>query len=490
MKNALLPGGRKFAPPRHEVVPAFASHSADDVVELLSAVDLQLDGHQHHILTGATGVLKNGKWAASQVGVSEPRQNGKSVTLLARTLAGVLLFNEKRVIHSAHEVKTALEAFRKLENLCKDYDWLSALVKRYSHNNGREGIEFKNGAIVSYLARSVGSGRGFSADTILLDEAQELSFDIYAAILPTLSAQVNPQVWLAGTPPSGRMNGEVFTHTRNRAIEGSAKRAAWYEWSIEVDPGSDEPFDYMDPTHWLATNPACPERITLETIEDEANAMDEDTFRRERLGEWTGGNTASVIPLPTWTRQADAEGSSAVDQVLCFDVNPARTHASVALAGYTSSDKDDRFLEMLAQGPGTDWLGPMLKKTLEENPGIRAVIVDDASPAASLVGALRDLFKIQVTLTNGKDMVRACGQGYDGFVNGTIYHSDQPELTAAMKGSVKRPLLDAWGLSRRRTEVDISVFVAGILALYGVQMPRVKRPVIGERGRRKVTVSR
>ena len=58
MKNVLLPGGRKFAPPRHEVVPAFASHSADDVVELLSAVDLQLDGHQHHILTGATGVLR------------------------------------------------------------------------------------------------------------------------------------------------------------------------------------------------------------------------------------------------------------------------------------------------------------------------------------------------------------------------------------------------------------------------------------------------
>ncbi|MFT2526241.1 hypothetical protein ACMWQA_27725, partial [Escherichia coli] len=61
------------------------------------------------------------------------------------------------------------------------------------------------------MARTKGSGRGFSASTILLDEAQELGFAVLAAILPTLSAIPNSQMWMCGTPPSPEMNGEVIT---------------------------------------------------------------------------------------------------------------------------------------------------------------------------------------------------------------------------------------------------------------------------------------
>ncbi|MGP2481220.1 hypothetical protein ACTUM2_15640, partial [Listeria monocytogenes] len=69
-------------------------------------------------------------------------------------------------------------------------------------------------------------------------------------------------------------------------------------------------------------------------------------------------------------------------------------------------------------------------------------------------------------------------------VAGSVTHADQDELSAAMRASKKREVSDSWVLNRKKADEDISPFVGGTLALYGVTMPKVKRPKIGERGRR------
>src|SRR5699024_11811846 len=58
--------------------------------------------------------------------------------------------------------------------------------------------------------------RGFSADCLLFDEAQVLTDETWAAVLPTTSARPNPQLWLTGTPPLDDHDGEVFTRFRDR----------------------------------------------------------------------------------------------------------------------------------------------------------------------------------------------------------------------------------------------------------------------------------
>jgi phage terminase large subunit-like protein len=63
------------------------------------------------VLEAALHERADGRWSTPQVGVSTPRQNGKSQLIVARALAGALVFDEKTIIISAHQQDTAREVF-------------------------------------------------------------------------------------------------------------------------------------------------------------------------------------------------------------------------------------------------------------------------------------------------------------------------------------------------------------------------------------------
>ena len=123
---------------------------------------------------------------------------------------GVLVFDEKTIIVSAHQRDTAREVFAKIVDILEEHPNLNARVESYGKALNREYIRFKTGQTIRFKARSAGGGRGFSCDCLLLDEAQILSSAAWAAILPTMSARPNPQAWLLGTPPTENDDGEVF----------------------------------------------------------------------------------------------------------------------------------------------------------------------------------------------------------------------------------------------------------------------------------------
>jgi hypothetical protein len=76
-------------------------------------------------------------------------------------------------------------------------------------SQGHEAIILRNGNRLKFKARTVGgAGRGFSADLLVLDEAMLLPEQALDAMLPTLAARKNPQVWFtssAGTPDSAAL---------------------------------------------------------------------------------------------------------------------------------------------------------------------------------------------------------------------------------------------------------------------------------------------
>jgi hypothetical protein len=113
---------------------------------------------------GRVGGAGDGKWAAFEVGVNVPRQNGKDGILEARELTGLFLLGERMIIHSAHQFDTSLEAFRRLLELIEDTPELDKRVKRVSRSHGEEGIEFKGGQRIRFRTRTKGGGRGFSGD--------------------------------------------------------------------------------------------------------------------------------------------------------------------------------------------------------------------------------------------------------------------------------------------------------------------------------------
>ena len=69
------------------------------------------------------------------------------------------------------------------------------------------------------MYRSKSAIRGFSADCLLLDEGQILNDLAWEAILYTVSARPNHQIWLLGTPPLSTDDGIVFDRFRTRRLE-------------------------------------------------------------------------------------------------------------------------------------------------------------------------------------------------------------------------------------------------------------------------------
>src|SRR5690606_39989667 len=98
---------------------------------------------------------------------------------------------------------------------------------------GREYIRFTSGHTIKIKARSISGSRGFSADCLLLDEAQILGWPAWSSILPTMSARENPQAWLLGTPPTPQDDGEVFARLREAGLKGTDSRLAWLEWAAD-----------------------------------------------------------------------------------------------------------------------------------------------------------------------------------------------------------------------------------------------------------------
>ena len=107
-------------------------------VELAGLYGLVLDPWQQYVLRRGMRVEDDSDmWAASRVGLSVPRQNGKSALLVARELAALLLVPEEQlIIHSAHLVGTALEGFRNIKGLFENFDDLGRRVKRIREANG------------------------------------------------------------------------------------------------------------------------------------------------------------------------------------------------------------------------------------------------------------------------------------------------------------------------------------------------------------------
>lgn len=464
--------------PRVSLEPRAKRSDADDAAFLSAGYGLTLDDWQALVLRSWLGVRPDGQWAARRCGLAVPRQNGKNAILEVRELFGMIVLGEK-FLHTAHEVKTARKAFKRISSFFDEEMGapveLAAMVEEIRKTNGQEAIVLSNGGSVEFVARSKGSARGFTVDVLVMDEAQELGDDAIEALLPTISASPlrNPQQIFTGTPPGPKANGEIFTRVRNDGHEGKDKALAWHEWSCEADA------DLDDLTNLAAANPALGIRLHRDVTDAERGTLSDAGYGRERLGMWDEAGSSRVIGADTWATCAD-EASRAVDRLaIAVDVAPDRSTASVALAG--QREDGTWHVELDEQRHGVSWLVPYVVARCERN-DIRAVVIDAASPAASIIDALA-VQKIKVTTTGPRDMQQACGSFFDGAVEGWLHHIDQPQLNAALGAARKRPLGDAWAWNRKNAALDITALVAGTLALWGAQSSSVKKPSRSGKGR-------
>jgi hypothetical protein len=450
--------------PRVRHAPSVRANDWEDVADLAKAYGLILDPWQENVLQAAMGVRSDGQWATPTVGVSVPRQNGKGALIEARELAGLLLFGEKTIIHSAHEQKTARVGFERVLSYFENYDDLRKKVRSTMSAIGREHIKLRSGAELHFPARSKGAIRGFSIDCLILDEGQILGDPAWDAIKPTISARPNVQTWVLGTPPTPLDDGAVFTRMRERGLEGKDHRLCWCEWSAAPGVSLD------DRAAWAQANPALGFRITEEAIADERNELSDPGFARERLGIWSSEQALVVIQPDVWAARAIPVDEVPADEPAAFGLD--MSHDRVVSIGVSVGEH----VEVAALDKVSDTLGAV--EWLTERAGKTIpVVVDGQSPAASMIPALRNA-GVRVVVTAAADMAKACGAFYDAVIEERLTHFDQAPLNAALAGARKRPIGTAggWGWDRKDYSINLAPLVSVTLARFGAGSATTKKP--------------
>lgn len=461
--------------------PPSVSTAGSEAIECARMAGLVLDDWQDLAVDVILAERPDGKWAAFDTGVCCPRQNGKGSIIETIELAGLFVFDEKLIVHSAHEFKTSMEAFRRLEELLAGTPDFAKRVKRVSRAHGEEGIELVGKQRVRFQTRTKSGGRGLVGDRVILDEAMIITEETMGALVPTMAAKSitgNPQLNFFGSAVDQLIHehGLPFSRLRSRALTGDDPSLAYLEWSASVPPPDDGGEVTPDcvteqiassPEAWEQSNPALDRRISREYVSRERKSLgNRRTFSVERLGvgDWPHAVDDAESVFPTWADRLDEE-SSPLDPVwFAFDVSPSRQMASIAAAGWR---EDGRIhLEVIECRRGTGWLEDRLVGLLEHRPA--GFVCDELGPAASMVAALAKR-KVRVKTTTSAEMAKACADLHDRVVEKDgVRHIGQDELSTAVAAAAKRKLGDRWAWSRSASRGDITPLVAATLATWAL----------------------
>lgn len=404
-----------------------------------------------------------GKLAYREIGLTVPRQSGKTTLLLALAVHRALGFGERQVI--TYGAQTRNDARKKWEDDYVTTLEMSPLRKLFTvrKTNGNEAILFKNRSRWGITSNTEKAGHGATLDLGMLDEAfAQVDDRMEQSFKPAMITRPRAQFWVvstAGTPNSVYLRGKVDAG-RQRVDEGLNSHVAYFEWSAPEDA------DPADRATWRGCMPALGHTITEDAIAADFASMKLIEFQRAYLNQWPDRNaTDPVIPINMWDTLIDQASPIVGRVVFALDANPERAGAAIAAAGR----RPDGFgqVEVADARPGTGWVVPRVLE-LEQSHRPAAWILDPASAAGAWIPALQEA-GIEPVLVTGREMAQACGAFYESVIETKdLRHLDDPRLTAALNGARKRPLGDAWGWHRRNSDIDISPLVAVTLAWQGL----------------------
>jgi hypothetical protein len=454
--------------PRLRHAPPSVSSAGPEAVALAASAGLVLDPWQALSLEVMLGERADGLWSAFEFAELVARQNGKGGVLEARSLAGLFLLGERLILHSAHEFKTSKEAYLRIRGLIEGAPHLVREVKQFRQSNEDTSVELKSGARLRFMARSRSSGRGFSAQTLLVDEAQILSEAAMGALLPTLAAQANPQIVYTGTVPQPDDNSEHFESLRDRGRAGGDASLAWLEWNV-----GESCDDIDDREAWAAANPALGYRVSEEFIERERASLSDESFARERLSIWPTDARRSDIDQARWAQLEHQEDERPAPIALTVAVSEDHEWSHVCLAGRRQDGNVQVLVVQSARGTG--WVPGRMAELVATYKPVR-VMVNGAAAEGSLLTAL-DKAGVAVELATAREVAQASGAFADAITHGTVRHLSQGQLNLAVRVAGKKPQGEAWVWRSNEADIDIAPLRGVTLALHAlVKTGKAKKP--------------
>ena len=455
--------------PRIKIEPLRVDSDGSDASILMSEYGYSLDPWQESVISCWLGKDERNNYNVTSAGLAVPRQNGKNVCLEAREFFGLVVKGE-RILHTAHQVRTAKKSFRRLAAMFTDkrHPEVTDLVKQIRYTNGEEAIELLNGGSIEFSSRSRQVARGYDGISLVVyDEAQELTDDQVEAIMATLSASATGtrQLIYTGTPPYPNCPGDVFRRRRTACTDAPGKHDSWHEWSVAGE--SIEKINTEDKELWYMTNPALGIRLDEDFTTEELRSLSKDGFARERLGWWSPVLTQEVeyaIPKKVWdaceSKEPKPNGKTA------YGVKFSADGAEVALCGAVIPEKGKArisLIELRPTGYGIGWLADWLNERYSK---ACCVVIDGRNGVDVLVERISDTWKMKgsVIRPSARDMIAATSTLTNALNEKSVtWFHQQEALRDSAITSVKRPLAGGWGFGGdNSTPIE-----AASLALWG-----------------------
>lgn len=449
---------------------------ARDGLALVRKAGMRLHPWQEFSLAESLKTRPDGLWCAPDVGEVVSRQNGKGEIIIARQIVGFFLLDETLQIYTSHKFRTTKQMFRRLKSVLLAYKPFADRVLACRIANGDVEIELKTGQRVAFLARTPESGRGFDdVATLYLDEAMALSDPELDALLPTTTANRNPQIWYTGSAGVGEPS-RVFARIRRRGLTGTDDRLLWAEWSI---PDNADPDDV---TLWGLANPGLGlGQVTMRTLQGYRDNMSAEGFAREYLGrgDWPSDDSAGAGPISAqqWAAVGDPGSECADPVVFALAVSLDGSRGAIGVAGRRVDGLTH--VEVVEHLPGTHWMAQRTVELLGKHPG-SLVVLDQVGRAQQLTPALVEA-GLQVHSGKGDPQAGSLvlfGSGdataaFGGFVSAVtespsvLRQRPHPALTDAVAAATTRHVGQALAWDGRHM-ADVSTLVAVTNAAYGL----------------------
>lgn len=406
------------------------------------------------------------QWSAFEVALIVSRQCGKGSILEARQLAGLALLGENLQVHTSHEFKTCFEHFLRMVNLAEACPEVDKQIVRIRRGAGEQAIEMRSGARLRFIARSGGSGRGMSGDAVYLDEAFALTPPMMGALLPTLSARPNPQIWYTSSAPLA--TSAVLHGVRERAIKGESPRLFFAEWSVP------EGTDPRNVDAWYEAVPALGIRISEEFIHAELDALSntQGEFLRERLGIPDPMPSAEGPPAKLNTEKwsatrGKAETITPGECVFAYDIHNGWGAVCAAAGSLASS-----YVDPTEYRSGDGWIPARLVELAKKWKPKAIGLHGGNGQAVAVLGLCREAFEAEgldpdllQPLTSAAYKA-ACGDLHSAVNNGTLRRPilEPDQLHDAGLVAPEKIIGDAWVWDRKTAPRPIPMLAAATVA--------------------------
>lgn len=428
--------------PTFEVVGEYHHSSGERLCRVYESWGTHFYPCQSRELTLFMARDEDNRFASRTICISKPRQNGKSFA--ARKYAITMAAKGKHVLYSAHNGSTVRKMFKFIADECDGTPDLARRVKSIYRAAGTEGIYFANGGCIEFQTRTNSGARGETYDVIVVDEAQELTYDQLDAIKPTTLASESgdPQMIFVGTPPNDKCSGDVFADYHEAAHAGKAGSMWWLEWSVEDVPDLTD----RDAALELAylTNPALGYRIREDVMLDaiDSYVMKPDSFAREYLGRWNPSMRVAdfLITSMAWNATKSASVPSSV-QKLAYGVRFTPDGRSVSLA-MAVTHMDGSHVEYIRTEPTVAGVGWLVDWIVARKGKAAAVAIDGRADATDLGQQLvaAGMPKGAVMVARTSDAIAATAMLVNAVNDGTLTHLDDPALAESALGATRRPI--------------------------------------------------